>query len=107
MHILYMLIVGLIAGAIAKLVMPGKDPGGIIVTILLGIAGSFTAGFLGRALGWYQDPGSGPGIIASAIGAILLLGIYRIVIGRGLGRTDPRGPGARPTFPWRRMRGMP
>jgi uncharacterized membrane protein YeaQ/YmgE (transglycosylase-associated protein family) len=77
-----MIIVGLIVGALAKLIMPGKDPGGIIVTILLGIAGSFVAGFLGRAVGWYKDPGSGPGIIASIVGALILLGIYRFVIGR-------------------------
>jgi uncharacterized membrane protein YeaQ/YmgE (transglycosylase-associated protein family) len=77
-----MIIVGLIVGALAKLIMPGKDPGGIIVTILLGIAGSFIAGFLGRAVGWYRDPGSGPGIIASIIGALILLGIYRLVVGR-------------------------
>lgn len=82
MHIIWMIIVGLIVGALAKLIMPGKDPGGIIVTILLGIAGSFIAGFLGRAVGWYSDPGSGPGIIASIIGAMILLGIYRLVIGR-------------------------
>jgi uncharacterized membrane protein YeaQ/YmgE (transglycosylase-associated protein family) len=82
MHIITMIIVGLIVGALAKLIMPGKDPGGIIVTILLGIAGSFVAGFLGRAVGWYRDPGSGPGIIASIIGALILLGIYRLVIGR-------------------------
>ncbi len=82
MHIIWMIIVGLIAGALAKLIMPGKDPGGIIVTILIGIAGSFIAGFLGRAVGWYRDPGSGPGIIASIIGALILLGIYRLVIGR-------------------------
>ena len=82
MHIIWMIIVGLIAGALAKLIMPGKDPGGIIVTILIGIAGSFIAGFLGRAVGWYSDPGSGPGIIASIIGALILLGIYRLVVGR-------------------------
>jgi uncharacterized membrane protein YeaQ/YmgE (transglycosylase-associated protein family) len=82
MHILVTIIVGLIVGAIAKLIMPGKDPGGIIITILLGIAGSFIAGFLGKALGWYREPGSGPGIIASIIGALILLGIYRLVIGR-------------------------
>ena len=76
------LIVGLIVGAIAKLLMPGRDPGGIIITILLGIAGSFVAGFLGRALGWYRDPASGPGIIASIIGAMILLGLYRLVVGR-------------------------
>jgi uncharacterized membrane protein YeaQ/YmgE (transglycosylase-associated protein family) len=82
MHILAMLIVGLIVGALAKLFMPGKDPGGIIVTTLLGIAGSFVAGFLGRAVGLYRDPASGPGIIASIIGAMILLAIYRVVVGR-------------------------
>jgi uncharacterized membrane protein YeaQ/YmgE (transglycosylase-associated protein family) len=80
MHILVTIIVGLIVGAIAKLVMPGKDPGGIIITILLGIAGSFIAGFIGHALGWYEV-GDGPGIIASIIGAVILLAIYRAVIG--------------------------
>jgi len=82
MHILWMLIVGLIVGALAKLFMPGKDPGGIIVTMLLGVAGSFVAGFLGRAVGLYRDPGSGPGVIASIIGAMILLAIYRLVLGR-------------------------
>jgi uncharacterized membrane protein YeaQ/YmgE (transglycosylase-associated protein family) len=82
MHILWMLIVGLIVGALAKLFMPGKDPGGIIVTMLLGIAGSFVAGFIGRALGLYRDPASGPGVIASIIGAMVLLAIYRVIIGR-------------------------
>lgn len=76
------LIIGLVIGAIAKLLMPGRDPGGIIITILLGIAGSFVAAFLGRAVGWYRDPGSGPGIIASVIGAMLLLALYRVVVGR-------------------------
>lgn len=76
-----MLIIGLIVGAIAKLIMPGKDPGGIIVTILLGIAGAFLAGFLGRALGWYGE-GDAAGFIASVIGAIILLIIYRLIRGR-------------------------
>jgi uncharacterized membrane protein YeaQ/YmgE (transglycosylase-associated protein family) len=82
MHILWTLIVGLIVGAIAKLLMPGKDPGGIIVTMLLGIAGSFAAGFIGRAFGLYRDVGSGPGIIASIIGAMVLLAIYRVIVHR-------------------------
>lgn len=82
MHILWMLLVGLVVGALAKLFMPGKDPGGIFITILLGIAGSFVAGFLGRAVGWYRDPASGPGVIASIIGAMILLLIYRVVVGR-------------------------
>jgi uncharacterized membrane protein YeaQ/YmgE (transglycosylase-associated protein family) len=81
-----MIIVGLIAGSLAKLIMPGKDPGGIIVTILLGIAGSLVAGFAGQALGFYPS-GSSAGIIASVIGALVLLAIYRIFTGRGLGRT--------------------
>jgi len=81
MHILVTLIIGLVVGALAKLVMPGRDPGGILITILLGIAGSFVAGMLGHALGWYEV-GDGPGILASVIGAVILLAIYRAVIGR-------------------------
>lgn len=81
MNIIWMLIVGLIAGAVAKLIMPGKDPGGIIVTILLGIAGSLVGGFLSRALG-IGDGGTTVGIIGSIIGALILLIIYRMVIGR-------------------------
>ena len=81
MSILLTIVIGAIVGALAKLVMPGKDPGGVIITILLGIAGSFVAGMLGNALGWYEA-GDGPGIIASVIGAIILLAIYRAVAGR-------------------------
>jgi uncharacterized membrane protein YeaQ/YmgE (transglycosylase-associated protein family) len=90
MHFLWMLIIGLIAGALAKLIMPGKDPGGILVTMALGVGGSLLAGFLGRAVGWYRSPGHGPGLIASVIGALVILGIYRLAIGRGLGRHDKR-----------------
>ena len=75
------ILIGLIVGALAKLIMPGRDPGGIIVTILLGIAGSLVATFLGRALGWYA-PGRGAGFIASLLGAVLLLWIYRLMIAR-------------------------
>jgi uncharacterized membrane protein YeaQ/YmgE (transglycosylase-associated protein family) len=74
---IWMCLIGLVVGAIAKLIMPGKDPGGIIVTILLGIAGALVAGFLGRAVGWYQ-PGEGAGLILSVIGAVVLLAIYRM-----------------------------
>ncbi len=81
MGILWMLIIGLIVGAIAKLIMPGKDPGGFIITIILGIAGAFLAGFLGRAMGWYGE-GDAAGFIASVIGAIILLIIYRMIAGR-------------------------
>ena len=73
---LWALIIGLVVGAIAKLLMPGRDPGGFIVTMLLGVAGSLVATFLGRALGWYA-PGQGAGFIASVLGAVLLLWIYR------------------------------
>jgi len=82
MHIIWSLIVGLIVGAIAKLLMPGKDPGGIIITMLLGIAGSVLAGFLGRALGIYHAGDAGPGIIASIVGAVIVLAIYRAASGR-------------------------
>ena len=84
MHVLWMIVVGLIVGALAKLIMPGNDPGGIIVTILLGIAGSLVAGWLGRAVGWYQ-PGQPAGFFASVIGAIIILAIYRLIIGRSAG----------------------
>ena len=80
MQFLWMLIIGLVVGAIAKFIMPGKDPGGIIVTILIGIAGALLAGFLGRTLGWYAD-GDAAGLIASVVGAILLLIIYRVLTG--------------------------
>lgn len=77
LHFIWMCIIGLIAGALAKLIMPGKDPGGMIVTMLLGIAGSLVAGFLGHALGWYEA-GQGAGLIMSVVGAILLLVVYRL-----------------------------
>jgi uncharacterized membrane protein YeaQ/YmgE (transglycosylase-associated protein family) len=72
---------GLIVGALAKLVMPGRDPGGILVTMALGIAGALVGGFLGRALGWY-GPNDGAGFFVSLLGAILLLWIYRMVVAR-------------------------
>jgi uncharacterized membrane protein YeaQ/YmgE (transglycosylase-associated protein family) len=75
------LVIGLLIGAIAKLLMPGKDPGGCIITILLGIAGAFIAGYLGQAVGWYQ-PGQPAGFIASVIGAMLLLLLYRLLFRR-------------------------
>jgi len=77
MNILWTIIVGLVVGALAKLIMPGRDPGGIVVTILLGIAGAFIASFVGRQLGWY-GPGQSAGIVASIIGAIALLLLYRL-----------------------------
>ena len=76
MHIIWMLIIGLVIGALAKLIMPGKDPGGIIITSLIGVAGSLIAGMVGHAAGWYPE-GAPAGFIASVIGAIVLLAIYR------------------------------
>jgi uncharacterized membrane protein YeaQ/YmgE (transglycosylase-associated protein family) len=77
MGLIWTIIVGLVVGALAKFIMPGKDPGGIIVTILLGIAGAFVARFAGQALGLYAE-GEAAGIIASILGAIVLLAIYRM-----------------------------
>ena len=71
------IVIGLLAGAIAKLITPGRDPGGCLVTVLLGIAGALVAGFLGQALGWYE-PGEGAGFLAAILGAVLLLMIYRL-----------------------------
>lgn len=75
---LWMCLIGLVAGALAKWIMPGKDPGGLLVTMLLGIAGSFVGGFLGRLVGWYQ-PGEGAGLIMSVVGALILLFAYRLL----------------------------
>jgi uncharacterized membrane protein YeaQ/YmgE (transglycosylase-associated protein family) len=79
--ILWTVLIGLVAGALAKLVMPGKDPGGILITMLLGIGGALVANFLGQAVGWYQG-GRGAGLVASTLGAILILWIYRLVKAR-------------------------
>ncbi len=78
--ILVWIIIGGIAGGIAKLLMPGKDPGGCIITILLGIAGAFIAGWLGQAVGWYEA-NEGAGFVAAIIGAFIILAIYRLVAG--------------------------
>lgn len=78
LHWLWVVLIGLVIGALAKLIMPGKDPAGFIVTALLGIAGSVIATGLGRAVGWYGE-GQSAGFIMSVIGAIVLLAIYRAV----------------------------
>ena len=75
------IIIGGIAGAIAKFIMPGRDGGGIIITILLGIAGSLVATYLGQALGWYA-PGQSTGFIGSIVGAVIILFVYRLIAGR-------------------------
>jgi uncharacterized membrane protein YeaQ/YmgE (transglycosylase-associated protein family) len=81
MSIIWTLIIGLVVGLIAKALMPGKDPGGFIITALIGIAGAFLAHIIGRSMGWYPE-GQPAGFIASVIGAIALLAIYRAVTGR-------------------------
>jgi uncharacterized membrane protein YeaQ/YmgE (transglycosylase-associated protein family) len=80
MHILWMIIIGLVVGAIAKLIMPGRDPGGIIVTMLIGLVGSMLGTFIGRTLWGGADYAAG--WITSILGAIILLAIYRAVKSR-------------------------
>lgn len=82
MAILSWILFGLVVGIIAKLLMPGRDPGGFIVTILLGIAGALVGGFIGRAMGFYGQ-GQGAGWLMSILGAIVLLFIYRLAVRRG------------------------
>ena len=79
--ILGWIVIGGIAGAIAKMLMPGKDPGGCSITILLGLAGALLAGFLGKTIGWYNE-GEGAGFIAAIVGAFVILLIYRLVLSR-------------------------
>jgi uncharacterized membrane protein YeaQ/YmgE (transglycosylase-associated protein family) len=75
MHILWTIIIGFLAGLVAKFITPGRDPGGFIVTTLLGIVGAFVATYLGQAIGWYQA-GQGAGFIGAVVGAVILLAIY-------------------------------
>jgi uncharacterized membrane protein YeaQ/YmgE (transglycosylase-associated protein family) len=81
MHILGTILIGLVVGAIAKLIMPGKGPGGLIITILLGIGGALLATHLGQLVGWYQA-GQSAGFIGAVVGAVLILFIYRLIKGR-------------------------
>lgn len=76
LHVIWELIIGLFVGGIARLIMPGRNPGGVLVTMLLGVAGSLVAGHLGMLVGWYQ-PGQRAGFTMSVLGAVLLLAIYR------------------------------
>jgi uncharacterized membrane protein YeaQ/YmgE (transglycosylase-associated protein family) len=78
MTIVYMILIGLIVGLVAKMLMPGRDPGGFMITALLGVAGALLAGYLGRALGFY-DGREPAGFLASIIGAMLILFLYRAV----------------------------
>lgn len=81
MVILSWILFGLVVGIIAKLLMPGRDPGGFIITILLGIAGALVGGFIGRAMGFY-GANQGAGWIVSILGAIILLALYRMMVRR-------------------------
>ena len=83
MSILLWIVFGLVVGIIAKLLMPGRDPGGFIVTTLLGIAGALVGGFIGRSMGFY-GPNQGAGWLMSIAGAIVLLAIYRLVVRRSV-----------------------
>jgi len=75
------IVIGFFAGLIAKFLMPGRDPGGFIITIVLGIVGAFVATWIGQAIGWYQE-GEAAGFIGAVVGAIIVLVIYRLVVGR-------------------------
>jgi uncharacterized membrane protein YeaQ/YmgE (transglycosylase-associated protein family) len=81
MSVLGWILFGLVVGIVGKLLMPGRDPGGFILTILLGIAGALVGGFIGQSLGLYQ-PGEPAGFVMAVIGSIILLLIYRLVVGR-------------------------
>lgn len=81
MGIIWSIIIGFIAGLVAKFLMPGRDPGGFIITTLLGIVGAVVATYLGQAVGWYR-PGEGAGFIGAVVGAVVVLAIYRMVVGR-------------------------
>jgi len=81
MEVIGVIVIGLVVGILAKVLMPGDDPGGFIITTLLGIGGAFLARFIGQQLGWY-GPGEAAGFIASVAGAILILLLYRMLFGR-------------------------
>jgi len=75
------ILIGLVAGAIAKAITPGRDPGGCLITIVIGVAGALLAGFLGQQLGWYRA-GEGAGFLAAIVGAVLILIVYRLIVRR-------------------------
>jgi len=81
MHFLWTILIGLVIGAVAKLLTPGRDPSGFFITVLIGIAGSIVATFIGRALGLYAE-GASAGFIMSVVGAIVVLFVYHMIIGR-------------------------
>lgn len=79
MAVIGWIVFGLVVGVVAKLLMPGRDPGGFIITVLLGIAGALLGGFLGRAVGWYRE-GDPVGFVMAVLGSIVLLIIYRLAV---------------------------
>jgi uncharacterized membrane protein YeaQ/YmgE (transglycosylase-associated protein family) len=91
LHMIGHMIFGLIIGIIAKFIFPGNDPGGIIMTMLLGIAGAWLGGFIGRALGWYA-PGHPAGFVMAIVGAIILLAIYHFAVGNRTGTAMLEAP---------------
>jgi uncharacterized membrane protein YeaQ/YmgE (transglycosylase-associated protein family) len=80
MDVLLWIVFGLVVGIVAKLIMPGRDPGGIVLTIIIGIVGALLGGWLGRVLGFYRE-GQGAGFIMAVVGAIVLLALYRLIAG--------------------------
>jgi uncharacterized membrane protein YeaQ/YmgE (transglycosylase-associated protein family) len=82
MGIIVTLVIGLLAGIVAKLLMPGRDPGGFIITTLLGVAGAFVATWLGRAIGWYGE-GQSAQFVGAVIGSIIILAVYHLIRRRG------------------------
>ncbi|HEY1730838.1 MAG TPA: GlsB/YeaQ/YmgE family stress response membrane protein [Terriglobales bacterium] len=87
LHWIWEAVIGLVVGALAKLIMPGKDPGGIWITMALGVAGSLLATLLGKAVGWYSE-GEAAGFLMSLIGAIVLLAIYRFYKSKSTGSSS-------------------
>ena len=81
MHIIGWILFGLVVGIVAKFLMPGRDPGGFVITALLGIVGALVGGFLGRAMGWYRE-GDAVGFFMAVIGSIIVLAMYRFTMGR-------------------------
>ena len=78
LNLFWIIIIGFLAGVVAKLVMPGKDPGGFLITTVLGVVGALVATFLGRLIGWYKE-GESAGFIAAVVGAVIVLFVYRII----------------------------
>ena len=81
MHIIGWILFGLVVGIVAKFLMPGRDPGGFILTAILGIVGALVGGFVGRLIGWYGE-GNPVGFVMAVIGSIILLAVYRVTLGQ-------------------------